>query len=184
MVERNPMSYATLDELSAAARERISPLRNRVIRKANGALGYDYIVPNGVYEELWDWDAFFVGLHLISEDRNDGIYLKNWCLNFLAHTEPDGHTPGGIRPWAGRDARLYHIKPLMGQAAFYASRSLGDFGWIEPVWEMEGLRLIPGAQDERRRDGFGQVVGQYGIGGRQQSGLGPPLPQQRRRSRR
>ena len=123
-----------LDKLSAEAREGISTLRSRVIRRANGALPYDYIVPSGVYEEQWDWDAFFVGLHLISVDRADGIYLKNWCLNFLGHTEPDGQTPGGIRPWAGRDARLYHIKPLMGQAAFYASLALGDFGWIEPVW--------------------------------------------------
>ena len=92
-------------------------------------------MPNGVYEELWDWDAFFVGLHLISENKADGIYLKNWCLNFFHHTEPYGHTPGGIRPWAGRDARLYHINPLLGQAAYHASSSLGDFGWIEPVWE-------------------------------------------------
>ena len=113
----------------------ISSLRSRVLRKANGAIPYDYIVPNGVYEEQWDWDAFFVGLHLISVDKADGIYLKNWCRNFLHHTEPDGHTPGGIRPWAGRDARLYHLKPLMGQAAYYASISLGDFGWAAPVWE-------------------------------------------------
>ena len=124
-----------LDKLSAEARERIGALRSRVIRRANGALPYDYIVPSGVYEEQWDWDAFFVGLHLISVDRADGIYLKNWCLNFLAHTEPDGQTPGGIRPWAGRDARLYHIKPLMGQAAFYASLALDDFGWVEPIWD-------------------------------------------------
>ena len=123
-----------LDKLSAEAREGIGTLRSRVIRRANGALPYDYIVPSGVYEEQWDWDAFFVGLHLISVDRADGIYLKNWCLNFLGHTEPDGQTPGGIRPWAGCDARLYHIKPLMGQAAFYASLALDDFGWIEPVW--------------------------------------------------
>ena len=75
MAEHDFDVHVSLDELAAAARERISPLRNRVIRKANGALLHDYIVPNGVYEELWDWDAFFVGLHLISEDRNDGIYL-------------------------------------------------------------------------------------------------------------
>jgi len=124
-----------LDQLATDARERIGALRSRVLRRANGALPYDYIVPSGVYEEQWDWDAFFVGLHLISADRADGIYLKNWCLNFLRHTEPDGQTPGGIRPWAGRDARLYHIKPLMGQAAYYASIALGDFGWIEPVWD-------------------------------------------------
>lgn len=124
-----------LEELSREAKERIGGLKRRVIRKANGALPYDYIVPNGVYEEQWDWDAFFVGLALVSAAPSDGIYLRNWCLNFLHHTEPDGQTPGGIRPWAGRDARLYHIKPLMGQAAFYASRAIGDFEWVRPVWE-------------------------------------------------
>lgn len=124
-----------LESLSREAGERIGGLKRRVIRKANGALPYDYIVPNGVYEEQWDWDAFFVGLALVSADPSDGIYLRNWCLNFLHHTEPDGQTPGGIRPWAGRDARLYHIKPLMGQAAFYASRAIGDFEWARPVWE-------------------------------------------------
>jgi alpha,alpha-trehalase len=129
------ISMTNLDELSATARKRIGALRSRVIRNANGALPYDYIVPSGVYEELWDWDGFFIGLHLISNNRADGIYLKNWCLNFLYYTEPDGQTPGGIRPWAGRDARLYHIKPLLGQAAYYASTALGDFDWIEPVWE-------------------------------------------------
>jgi len=123
------------DRLAAEARARIGVLRPRVLRKANGVLPYDYIVPNGVYEELWDWDAFFVGLHLISVDRADGLYLKNWCLNFLRFTEPDGQTPGGIRPWAGRDARLYQIKPLMGQAAWYASLAIDDFQWIIPVWE-------------------------------------------------
>ena len=128
-------SAAELDRLAAEAKIKIGGLRSRVLRKAHGALPYDYIVPNGVYEEQWDWDAFFVGLHLISAGRGDGIYLRNWCLNFLHHTEPDGQTPGGIRPWAGRDARLYHIKPLMGQAAFYASLALGDFGWIAPVWD-------------------------------------------------
>jgi alpha,alpha-trehalase len=124
-----------LEELSREAKIRIGGLKRRVIRKASGALPYDYIVPNGVYEEQWDWDAFFVGLHLVSADPSDGIYLRNWCLNFLRHTEPDGQTPGGIRPWAGRDARLYHIKPLMGQAAFYASRAVGDFEWVRSVWE-------------------------------------------------
>ncbi len=129
------------DDLSTEAKTKIGVLRSRVLRKANGALPFDYIVPNGVYEEQWDWDAFFVGLHLISAERTDGIYLKNWCLNFLRFSEPDGQTPGGIRPWAGRDARLYQIKPLMGQAAYYASIAIGDFGWILPVWDVMRLCL-------------------------------------------
>jgi len=84
------------DQLAAEARTKIGALRSRVLRRANGVLPYDYIVPNGVYEELWDWDAFFVGLHLISIDRAADIYLKNWGLNFLRFTEPDGQTPCGI----------------------------------------------------------------------------------------
>lgn len=123
------------DRLATEARAKIGTLRSLVLRSANGVLPFDYIVPNGVYEELWDWDAFFAGLHLVSVDRKAGVYLKNWCLNFLRFTEPDGQTPGGLRPWAGRDARLYQIKPLMGQAAYYASRALDDFSWIVPVWE-------------------------------------------------
>ena len=123
------------EQLSAEARTKIGALRSKVLRKANGVLPYDYVVPNGVYEELWDWDAFFVGLHLVSANRADGVYLKNWCLNFLRFTEPDGQTPGGLRPWAGRDARLYQNKPLMGQAAYYGSLAIGDFQWIIPVWE-------------------------------------------------
>ena len=53
-------SSAEFDRLAAEARETIGKLRSRVLRRANGALPYDYIVPNGVYEEQWDWDAFFV----------------------------------------------------------------------------------------------------------------------------
>jgi alpha,alpha-trehalase len=139
MTKPSPERLETLDRLAAAAREKIGGLRTRVLRRANGALPHDYIVPNGVYEEQWDWDAFFVGLHLISADKADGIYLRNWCLNFLHHSEPDGQTPGGIRPWSGRDARLYQLKPLMGQAAFYASLAMGDFDWIGPVWEKMAL---------------------------------------------
>ncbi len=135
MTAPNTFFPPELDRLAAEAKGRIGGLRDCVLRRANGALPYDYIVPNGVYEEQWDWDAFFVGLRLVSANRADGVYLKNWCLNFLSLTEPDGQTPGGIRPWAGRDARLYHLKPLMGQAAFYASLALDDFGWVEPAWE-------------------------------------------------
>jgi neutral trehalase len=62
----------TLDALAVAAKSGIGGLRTCVLRRANGALPYDYIVPNGVYEELWDWDAFFVGLHLISENTSNG----------------------------------------------------------------------------------------------------------------
>jgi hypothetical protein len=91
-----------LDKLSAEARERIGALRGRVIRRANGALPYDYIVPSGVYEEQWDWDAFFVGLHLISVDRADD---ENGAWLYCPMTQ-------SIRRW--RDSVTRH-RFLMGR---------------------------------------------------------------------
>jgi hypothetical protein len=75
-----------LDKLSAEAREGIGALRSRVIRRANVALPHDYIVPSGVYEEQWDWDAFFVGLYLISADRagsisRTGVWISSATLS-------------------------------------------------------------------------------------------------------
>ncbi len=35
--------------------------KDKVKRKAQGALPYDYLIPSGYYEEQWDWDALFKG---------------------------------------------------------------------------------------------------------------------------
>ena len=153
-------SSPALDDLALAAAEKIGALRSRVIRRAQGALPYDYIVPSGVYEELWDWDAFFVGLHLISKNKADGITLKNWCLNFLRYTEPDGQTPGGIRPWAG-DVTYYsydtiektHLRHIAysNQVALWArlapkdrAREMIERYVLNPrkLWSPHGLRSL------------------------------------------
>ena len=38
-------------------------LRPTIVKPARGYIPYDYVVPGGFYEQLWDWDGFFISLH-------------------------------------------------------------------------------------------------------------------------
>ncbi len=109
----------------------ISPFKMGVKRRSQGELPYDYLVPSGVYEEQWDWDAFFMGMALSSEIPSEAIYLKNWVLNFLHNARSDGFTPGCVTP-KGRDERLNQMKPFLAQGAYFASAFLKDFHWLTP----------------------------------------------------
>jgi alpha,alpha-trehalase len=109
----------------------LEPLKARVKRKAAGVLAYDYLCPGGPYDEQWDWDGFFIGVALASANDQDAIYLRNWCLNFLLNSDPDGYTPGVITP-SGRDQRLNQMKPFLAQGVYLASRYLGDYNWVVP----------------------------------------------------
>lgn len=109
--------------------------KDKVKRKAQGALPHDYLVPSGYYEEQWDWDAFFMGMALSSQDPVEAIYLKNWTLNFLHNARSDGYTPGCVTP-QGRDERLNQMKPFLAQGAYYASHFLKDFQWLAPNYSL------------------------------------------------
>lgn len=121
-------------EFLARVKKAFAPFKAGVKRKAQGALPYDYLVPSGVYEEQWDWDAFFMGIALASEIPSEAIYLKNWVLNFLHNAREDGYTPGCVTP-KGRDDRLNQMKPFLAQGAYFASMFLNDFDWLVPHTE-------------------------------------------------
>ncbi len=107
--------------------------KSLVKRKANGFLKYDYLVPNGPYEEQWDWDGHFIGIALSREIPSESIYLKNWALNYLEHVQKNGFTPGLIAP-SGIDKRLKHVKPFLAQGASLAVWYLKDVSWLKPYW--------------------------------------------------
>ncbi len=118
-------SPGSIQEIKTA----IFPFKMGVKRHSQGELPYDYLVPSGVYEEQWDWDAFFMGMALASEIPSEGIYLKNWALNFLHNSRSNGFTPGCVTP-KGRDERLNQMKPFLAQGAYFSSKFLNDFDWL------------------------------------------------------
>ena len=115
-------------------KQSLSYTTKNIIKPAKGALKYDYLVPAGPYSEQWDWDAFFMGLALISENKENAIYLKNWALNYILNSEKDGKVAGCITD-KGYDPRLQQIKPLLAQGVLIASQNLNDYEWFEGNWE-------------------------------------------------
>lgn len=122
-------------DINADIKKAFLGYKSEVKRKAKGVINHDYLVPAGPYEEQWDWDAFFIGMSLLSEIPSEAVYLKNWALNYLEHANPKtGFTPGLLTP-KGRDKRLNHIKPFLAQGVYFASKNVGDFSWVKPYWK-------------------------------------------------
>jgi len=111
-------------------------LEPQSIRPAEGFIKYDYLIPAGYYKQMWDWDGFFIGLHLAHQSREKARYLKYWALNFADAVDQEGYVAGrvtteGPQPLMGKFA----MKPFLAQGAVIASERLGDYTWVAPVWD-------------------------------------------------
>jgi len=111
--------------------ERLRPL---VLRSAQGFIKYDYLVPGGFYDELWDWDGFFIAIHFASKGMPE--YLRGWTLNFLLAEDETGYIPGCVTT-AGPEMghRAFQMKPFLAQGAFLAAVALDDWSWLTPHYE-------------------------------------------------
>jgi neutral trehalase len=121
-----------LSDVSAA----YSKLEPQSIRPAEGFIKYDYLIPAGYYKQMWDWDGFFIGVHLANQSRDKAQYLKYWVLDFAGAIDKDGYVAGcittkGPRPLMGKFA----MKPFLAQGAVIASERLGDYSWVRPIWD-------------------------------------------------
>jgi alpha,alpha-trehalase len=126
-----PDSKTLLHELTADF-ERLAP---QTIRPADGYIKHPYLIPAGYYNQMWDWDGFFIGLHWANQDPANAKYLRDWVLGFAGSADADGYvagciTPKGPRPLFGKFA----MKPFLAQGALVAARDLKDYEWIRPVW--------------------------------------------------
>ena len=122
---------ALLHDLTADF-DRLAP---QTIRPADGYIQHPYLIPAGYYNQMWDWDGFFIGLHWANQDPANAKYLRDWVLGFAGSADADGYvagciTPKGPRPLFGKFA----MKPFLAQGALIAARDLNDYEWIRPVW--------------------------------------------------
>jgi len=110
-------------------------LAPQTIRPADGYIKYPYLIPAGYYNQMWDWDGFFIGLHWANQNATDAKYLRDWVLGFASSTDADGYvagciTPKGPRPLFGKFA----MKPFLAQGALIAAEDLQDYEWLRPIW--------------------------------------------------
>ena len=139
--------HAVLAQVSAA----YGRLEPQSIRPAEGFIKYDYLIPAGYYKQMWDWDGFFIGVHLANQSREKAKYLKFWVLDFAGAIDQDGYVAGcittkGPRPLMGKFA----MKPFLAQGAVIASEQLGDYSWVRPVWE--DLRKVIAYREQTQFD--------------------------------
>jgi alpha,alpha-trehalase len=97
-------------------------LAPQTIRPADGYIKFPYLIPAGYYNQMWDWDGFFIGLHWANQNAADAKYLRDWALGFASSADADGYvagciTPKGPRPLFGKFA----MKPFLAQGALIAA---------------------------------------------------------------
>lgn len=124
------MSPTKDDPLLAQFRAQLENLEPQVIRPAEGLLQHDFCVPGGYYNELWDWDGFFIAVHLAGRGQYGPRYLQSWALNFLDAADPTGYVPGCITPQGPETGhRSFQMKPFLAQGVELAGRLFGDDTW-------------------------------------------------------
>jgi alpha,alpha-trehalase len=133
-------------------------LRPRCFKHPMGELKREYLVPGGPYYEMWDWDHYFIGLHMVPHVRTP--YLENSILNFLDYTKDDGHTPHFITPQGPSDWP-HQCKPFLARGAKAASMGPGSVKWVEPIWD----KLVSTVRywEEKRKSKAGLFIWYGGI---------------------
>lgn len=106
-------------------------LRPQVVREPKGFLKHPYTVPGGFYDELWDWDGYFIGLHFARRGRPE--YLQGWALNYLSAATADGFVPGCLTvDGPAKGHRAFSMKPFLAQGV---EECLDGGAWLEPYWQ-------------------------------------------------
>jgi alpha,alpha-trehalase len=110
-------------------------LAPQTIRPAKGYIQHPYLIPSGYYDQMWDWDGFFIGAHWANQDPAQAALLRDWVVSFANAADAGGYvagciTPTGPRPLFGKFA----MKPFLAQGAVLAAERLHDYEWIRPIW--------------------------------------------------
>lgn len=110
-------------------------VKRGIIKPPKGLLKHPYLVPQGPYFQLFDWDMYFMGVAL----SYDGIgrpvadSVKDFLEFVDEHANTRGYTPREIAPGAAW-ALPEMCKPFLAQAAWRASETMGGAEWARPYY--------------------------------------------------
>lgn len=114
-----------------------SEVREHLVAAAQGvmrespSLRFPYLVPGAIYDSLWTWDAYFLGLALPS---SADAHFVGSLRNLLDHVTEEGLAPSLIT--ADGDAEYTHMaQPIHAQWAVEALHRAGDVAWVAEAWE-------------------------------------------------
>ena len=145
-----PVDKANLQAIYDEVSEGYVGLREQVVRQPQGCLQYPYLIPAGFYQNLWDWDAFFMANHFIS--RGETQYMRDWVKLYAELADETGYVSGSLTPEGARPmySKYAPMKPLLAQGAYHYSVAAGDFSWIAPYYE--SIKKVVDYQQKNRYD--------------------------------
>lgn len=131
-------------------------VKKQIIRTPNGLLKFDYLVPSGPYHQLFDWDAYFMGLSL-TYDRQ-AKYLASSVRNFLEYAGPptggrNGYTPRIIAP-EGFWSLPEMCKPFLAQMTYAAAESMQNYWWVREYYDRLARTLYFWENSRQTPDGL------------------------------
>jgi putative isomerase len=106
-------------------------LKRRIVKPPLGLLLHEYIVPDGPYFQLFDWDMYFISAALSYDNVSEPIVgsIEDFLVFVNEFANWTGYTPREIAPdalWALPEM----CKPFLAQAAVRASLTSGDVSWL------------------------------------------------------
>ncbi|MGH9452968.1 MAG: amylo-alpha-1,6-glucosidase, partial [Terriglobia bacterium] len=130
-------------------------LKQNIVKPPKGLLKHQYLVPNGPYFQLFDWDMYFMGVALSYDGA--GQPLADSVKDFLefvdANANDEGYTPREIAPdalWALPEM----CKPFLAQAALRASLTMGSADWLKPYFTRLEHTVVFWENTRRSTNGF------------------------------
>lgn len=110
-------------------------VKRGIIKPPKGLLKHPYLVPQGPYFQLFDWDMYFMGVALSYDDvgRPVADSVKDFLEFVDEHANTRGYTPREIAPGAAW-ALPEMCKPFLAQAAWRASETMGGAEWARPYY--------------------------------------------------
>lgn len=132
----------------------------QIVREKNGVLPYPYVVPGGTYNNLWDWDGYFIASGIPKAGLR---YAAGTIMNLLAAPTKNGQPVKMTSP-DGQLSYAAHPYPLRAQfACLIARRQNGDYSFIKPFLPQLESAIRWYEQNTCDKDGFFRWQTQSGI---------------------
>jgi putative isomerase len=128
---RGPLDLAQAPaDAERVVREHLATGWRSMARPPVGMLRRPFLVPGSTYDQLWDWDAFFIACALPPEGLEYGV---GSIANLLDRVREDGRPP---KMADGNGALVFSSQPLPVHAQFAAimARRTGGYEWLAPLW--------------------------------------------------
>lgn len=130
---RNPIKVNLGDEEALKiVKQYLSAFWENCYRNPSGTIKHPYLVPGGGYEDIWDWDTYFMACAVPDHGLQ---YAKGSIMNLIdGMLMTTGRPAKKVSPGGFSDLSS-HPYPLQAQFTYIVASRMNDFSWVEPIWD-------------------------------------------------